>query len=204
MNATNFKGHLLLLAEATNKDPTVPLIKLWWEKYGQIPDDILLAAFGQAIDTCKFFPSPAEFNDILANVRRAAGVGEPRAEEEVAVLLKKISRYNPDLGIVNDGTRGLIIAGQSNRGEDNPHSGFTAKERHILRLFGGAARCAAWDDKDVQFNRPRMVEAFKTLGEDTRVERQYQEIAAGGGNWLAGSIRPVPTPQRPRLVSGDE
>jgi hypothetical protein len=209
MDRDTFKFTMIVLAEATNKkladdqgNPS-PLFKLWWDKYGALPDGILLAAFGQALDRCRFFPSPAEFNEILDGVKRAAGVGDPRPEDETATLLKKISRYNPDLGIVNDGTRGLIVAGQHNRGEDNPQSGFTARERHILRLFGGAARCAAWDDKDVQFNRPRMVEAFKQAAEDTRVERQYQEIAEGGG-WLGQGLRPLPRPERPRLVSGDE
>lgn len=188
----------------STREGIAALSDLWWHKYGHLPDDVLLAAFGQALDRCKFFPSIAEFNEFLGEVKRAAGIGEPRAEDEVATLLKKISRYNPDLGIVNDGTRGLIVAGQHNRGEDNPQSGFTARERHILRLFGGAARCAAWDDKDVQFNRPRMIEAFKTLAEDTRVERQYQEVAAGGGNWLGQGLRPLPRPARPPLASGDE
>ena len=210
MNRTTFQQQLTLLSLSArhtgdgSREGIAALSDLWWMKYGDLPDDILLAAFGQALNSCKFFPSIAEFNEILTDVKRAAGVGDPRPEQEVAVLLKKISRYNPDLGIVNDGTRGLIVAGQHNRGEDNPQSGFTAKERHILRLFGGATRCAAWDDKDVQFNRQRMIDAFKTLAEDTRVERQYGEIAAGGGNWLAGSIKPVPRPERPRLVSGDE
>jgi hypothetical protein len=180
-----------ILAEATNKkladdqgNPS-PLFKLWWDKYGALPDAILLAAFGQALDRCRFFPSPAEFNEILDGVKRAAGVGDPRPEDETPTLLKKISRYNPDLGIVNDGTRGLIVAGRHNRGEDNPQSGFTARERHILRLFGGAARCAAWDDKDVQFNRPRMVEAFK------QARRGHARRAAvpgdRGGRRLAGA-----------------
>lgn len=210
MDRDHFKYQMFILAETTNKrladeqgNPS-PLLKLWWDKYGTLPDDILLAAFGQAVDHCRFFPSVAEFNEIVANVKRAAGVGDPRPDEETATLLKKISRYNPDLGIVNDGTRGLIIAGQHNRGEDNPNSGFTPRERRVLRLFGGAARMAGWDAKDVQFNRPRMVEAFAQVAEDERVEEQYQQVTGGGGNWLREGMRAVPTPQRPRLVSGDE
>jgi hypothetical protein len=205
MDANTFKLHLLVIADATNKDLSDGLVRLWWEKYGTLADDILLAAFGQVVDTCRFFPSPAEFNAILEGVKRAAGVGDPRPEEETATLLRKIGRYNPDLGIVNDGTRGLIVSGQSNRGEDNPDSGFTPRERRVLRLFGGAARCAAWDAKDVQFNRQRMVDAFEQVAEDERVEQEYGRIAAGEANWLREGLRSVPTPPRPRLVAqGDE
>lgn len=203
MNATNFKGHLLVIADATNKDLSEALVRLWWDKYGTLPDDILLAAFGQVIDSCKFFPSPAEFNDILAGVRRAAGVDDPRPEDQAAILMQKISRYNPDLGVVNDGTRGLLYGGQA-RAEDNPNSGFTPKERQILRLFGGAARMVGWDTKDVQFNRSRMIEAFKTLAEEYRDAEQYAQISAGAAGWLGQGLRDVPKPARPRLVSGDE
>lgn len=209
MDRSAFKFNMVVLAEATNKrladdqgNPS-PLFDLWWDKYGALPDAILLAAFGQALDRCRYFPSPAEFNEILAGVKRAAGVGDPHPEDEVAALLKKISRYNPDIGVVNDGRRGLIYGGQR-RAEDNPDAGFTPAERHILRLFGGANRMAAWDNKDVQFNRPRMIEAFRTLADDRRVAGEYERIVEGGGGYLAQGLRDVPKPPRPRLIGGDE
>jgi hypothetical protein len=180
----NFKFHMLLLAESTNKrlgadDGTPsPLLRFWWEKYGALPDEVLLAAFGQAIDTCRFFPSVAEFNAIVTLVRRATGDPDAtRPEDEAAALLRKVARYNPDLGIVNDGTRGLLLARGGDRGEDWDGSGFTARERAVLRLFGGAVRAAAWDDKDVQFNRPRVIEAFAALATDDHLAAR---VAAGG------------------------
>lgn len=194
MKQQTFKGHVLLLAESTNKDLSASLAALWFDKFGALPDDILLAAFGQALDTCKFFPSVAEFNDVLTLVRRAAGDPDvTRPEDEAATLMKKIGRYNPDLGIVNDGTRGLIIAHRSNRGEDWEGSGFTARERRVLRLFGGAARVCAWDDKDRQFNYPRMVKAFA----DSQVDD-----AAAARLQATYESPPLPPPAPLRRIDG--
>lgn len=196
MDRDNFKFHMLILAESTNKkladdhgNPS-PLLKFWWEKYGGLPDDILLAAFGQAIDSCKFFPSVAEFNDLLKLVRRAAGDPDvTRPEDEAAALLRKIARYNPDLGIVNDGTRGLILAPRQHRGEDWDGSGFTPRERRVLRLFGGATRVCAWDDKDRQFNLPRLIKAFA----DSQVD---DAAAARLGATYESPALPPPVPLR--------
>lgn len=177
MTRETFMGHLLMLAEATRKELSPMLMRLWQDKYADLPDPILLAAFSEALDTCRFFPSPAEFNDYISTARRAAGEpGMTRPEEESAALLKKISRYNPDLGIVNDGTRGLIIARAPGRQEDQDGSGFTARELRVLRIFGGATRVAAWDDKDRQFNRPRLIEAFGTVQADEAAEDRLLRI----------------------------
>lgn len=49
------------------------LAALWWRKFGDLPDAILLPAFELALDSCKFFPSIAEFNDLIRTVGRAEG-----------------------------------------------------------------------------------------------------------------------------------
>lgn len=73
MRRSEFQGRLTLLSEATNKQLTPILSDLWWGKYGGLPDARLDRAFGVALDRCKFFPSPAEFNEILAQLAEADG-----------------------------------------------------------------------------------------------------------------------------------
>lgn len=73
MNNAQFKGHLVLLAEMTNKDLSTPLLQYWWQTFGDLPDDTLLPAFEMAKQSCRFFPSPAEFNDLLRQVAASRG-----------------------------------------------------------------------------------------------------------------------------------
>lgn len=73
MKRSEFQGRLTLLSEATNRQLTPILSDLWWNRYGGLPDARLDRAFGVALDTCKFFPSPAEFNEILTRIAEADG-----------------------------------------------------------------------------------------------------------------------------------
>jgi hypothetical protein len=151
----------------------------------------LLTAFRVCKQSARpFMPTTPEILAAAQLVRQVTA-GDPRPEDETAALLKKIARYNPDIGVVNDGTRGLIYGGQR-RGEDNPDAGFTDRERRILRLFGGAARMAGWDGKDVQFNRPRLIEAFGQAAEDERVAEHHARIAGGS----APELPPLPPLRR--------
>lgn len=49
------------------------LSALWWRKFGSLPDSVLVPALTLALDTCTFFPSVAEFNDIIRRVAGAEG-----------------------------------------------------------------------------------------------------------------------------------
>lgn len=73
MNNTQFKGHLVLLAEMTNKDLSTPLLQYWWQSFGDLPDETLLPAFEMAKQSCRFFPSPAEFREFLQEVASSQG-----------------------------------------------------------------------------------------------------------------------------------
>lgn len=73
MNRATFQKSLTLIGTATNKELSSGLSDLWWRKFGALPDDVLGAAFEIVIDTCKFFPAPAEFNDILRSVAASRG-----------------------------------------------------------------------------------------------------------------------------------
>jgi hypothetical protein len=73
MQRSHFQKQLTLIGTATNKELTPGLSDLWWRKFGALPDDVLAAAFEVVIDTCRFFPSPAEFNDILRQVAASRG-----------------------------------------------------------------------------------------------------------------------------------
>ena len=79
MDRTSFQAHLMQLSlSARHTGDSSPaaldaLSALWWRKFGALPDGVLLPAFELALDTCKFFPSIAEFNDLLRAVAQAEG-----------------------------------------------------------------------------------------------------------------------------------
>lgn len=57
----------------TRPEALEALSALWWRKFGALPDGVLVPAFDLALDTCKFFPSIAEFNDLIRAVAQAEG-----------------------------------------------------------------------------------------------------------------------------------
>lgn len=73
MNRIHFQERLTLIGAATNKVLSPELSGLWWRKYGDLPDELLLEAFQLVEDTCRFFPSPAEFNDLLRRIGASRG-----------------------------------------------------------------------------------------------------------------------------------
>jgi hypothetical protein len=79
MDRTTFQTHLTLLSlSARHTGDSSPaaidaLLGLWWRKFGALPDGVLLPAFELALDTCKFFPSIAEFNDLIRAVAQSEG-----------------------------------------------------------------------------------------------------------------------------------
>jgi len=73
VNSAQFKGHLVLLAEMTNKDLSEPLARYWWQTYGDLPDAVLVAAFEIAKQSCRFFPAPAEFSAFLRGISAQSG-----------------------------------------------------------------------------------------------------------------------------------
>lgn len=166
MDEREFATLMLRLADATNKELTDSLTDLWVKRFLPEPENILRLGFNLAVETCHYWPSVVEFTVILRKSSRAFNDGLPTAEQKTAVLLRKLQRYNPDIGVVNDGSRGAIIGGQSGREEDQGNSGFTSAERYVLRLFGGARLCAGWSATDVHFNREKLTEAFTRLEDD--------------------------------------
>lgn len=73
MNNGQFRGHLVLLAEVTNKDLSGPLIELWWTTFGDLPDHVLLTGFHLAMQSAEFFPTPARFRQLLGAIAAEAG-----------------------------------------------------------------------------------------------------------------------------------
>lgn len=68
MNQQTFQRSLKLLGDATNKALSPDLIRFWWGRFGDIPDEVLMPAFELAMSQCRFFPSPAEFTELLTQV----------------------------------------------------------------------------------------------------------------------------------------
>lgn len=59
--ASAFEVNLFGLAEATNKELSDPLIVIWRRRYEALPETVFQRAVELALDSCTFFPSPAEF-----------------------------------------------------------------------------------------------------------------------------------------------
>lgn len=70
------------------------LAALWWRKFGDLPDGILVPAFELALDTCKFFPSIAEFHELIHTVARSEGAIVDGASAWEAIERDIIGRWS--------------------------------------------------------------------------------------------------------------
>lgn len=73
MNQQTFQKSLKLLSDATSKTLSPELIRFWWQRFGDLPDEVLQEAFIRALDTCNYFPSPAQFMGILREISASQG-----------------------------------------------------------------------------------------------------------------------------------
>lgn len=64
-----FKEYMLILGEIFDKEISNGLTGIYWNTLERFTDDQCKAAFGQIIQTAKFFPKPSEFVEILAGKR---------------------------------------------------------------------------------------------------------------------------------------
>jgi hypothetical protein len=93
MDQATFQRHLKLLSAATNKQMSPDLIAYWWGRFGGLADATLAAAFGKALDSCEHFPSPARFNELLAEVGGPrAGEATERAEQALRIKRSALVR----------------------------------------------------------------------------------------------------------------
>ena len=164
MNRTLFQKHLMLIGTATNKELAPALSDLWWRKYGGLPDDVLTAAFEVVIDTCKFFPAPAEFNDILRQVAAASGAvvdGATAWDECERLIFRQWSEA---------GDRLVLQAGQGYPWP-NPRCKELVRERLNLTVRGIATMHA----KDYDATRGRFIALYDSV---QAVERAEQAIDA--------------------------
>jgi hypothetical protein len=70
------------------------LIALWWRKFGDLPDGILVPAFELALDTCTFFPSIAEFHGLIRTVAASEGAVVDGATAWEAIERDIIGRWS--------------------------------------------------------------------------------------------------------------
>lgn len=177
MDQTTFRTRLTLLSEATNRALSPALIRLWWQKYGGLPDAVLDAAFDHALNTCKFFPSIAEFNDILDEFRVATGAAPAPGEDAWAAFLRRLRRWDPDLGIVSDGMRGLIRSGDEGY---SLYDGLDPLTKTVVDGLGGARAILAKDERDLAFTRRDFVAHYDRLCSRRVVAAQLAGLGAGG------------------------
>lgn len=103
MNRSTFLKQLTLLGIATNKELSHGLSDLWWSKYGALPDDVLIAAFALAVDTCEFFPPPAKFNELLRNVAGATGAVVDGETAWAYLQQRTVRKFRPGVAIREPG-----------------------------------------------------------------------------------------------------
>jgi hypothetical protein len=82
--ASAFEVNLFGLAEATNKELSDALIVIWRRKFGDLPEEVFGRAVALALDSCTWFPTPAEFGRYV----EAALSPEDRAVVEELRLLR--------------------------------------------------------------------------------------------------------------------
>lgn len=161
MNRTLFQKHLTLIGTATNKELTPALSDLWWRKFGALPDDVLIAAFELVIDTCKFFPAPAEFNDLLRQVATSRGAvvdGASAWDECERLIFRQWSEA---------GDRLVLSSGQ---GYPWPNLECKATVREKLNLTVRAI--ATMHPKDYDATRERFINAYDAAQAVERAEAQ--------------------------------
>lgn len=163
--------------------------KYWWTRYGDLPAEIVRAAFQQALDTCEFFPSPAAFNAILRDIGAQSGAivdGASAWDAMDRALFAAWSETNDRVNIREngypwpDGKDGLCRA--ILRGE----LGLTVRD------------VAEMHPAEYAKTRARFVERFDARRQVAQAEATVAKLAA-----------PTPTPlpaERPRLrpVAGGE
>jgi len=163
MNQQIFQRSLKLLGDATNKALSPDLIRFWWTRFGDLPDEVLLTTFELAMTECKFFPSPAEFKDLLGQVagRGLAANGAAVWDEMHRTLFGCWSE-----------TRDRVML-QENRKYDWPDD----LSRSILRdrLNLTVRRVAEMHPKDYEAARERFIKAYDSV---QAVERAEQAIDA--------------------------
>lgn len=147
------KLSLSLDASPHKPEPSNERLQQLFEDVKHLDDDTFIVACDRCRKELVWFPKAAH---ILA---RARPLLQTSAEERAGRLLKKLSRYNPDIGVVNDGTRGLLVTGTEQPG------GFDADERAVLEECGGVRalfeRSEKGHDRDATtFVRQAFVAAF--------------------------------------------
>jgi hypothetical protein len=164
MTNAHFKGHLMLLAEMTNKDLSAPLVQYWWQTFGNLPDATLLPAFEMAKQSCRFFPSPAEFHDLLRQAAAATGAvvdGATAWDECERLIFRQCSEA---------GDRLVLQSGQGYPWP-NPRCKELVREQLNLTVRGIATMHA----KDYDATKARFVALYDSV---QAVERAEQAIDA--------------------------
>ena len=188
MNQTTFQKSLKLLGEATNKQLSPELIRYWWQKYGDLPDEVLLTGFQVALDTCTFFPSPAEFNGLLRTISAAQGQIVDGASAWDAMERELFGCWSETNDRINVRVHG-----------------YPWPNDRCKALLRGELHCTVRDvaemhPKGVADLRARFVARYDGVAQVAQAEQTVARLDPPE----TVPIPIPPRPQRPRLVSGEE
>lgn len=159
MNHAQFKGQLMTLAELTNKDLSSLTVKYFWDTFGTLPDDVIQPAFELAKRTCKFFPSPAEFGELVESLTARSGeiVNGATAWESCQQLI--FGRYS-------EATEAQI------RKEGNGYPWPNERCKHVTRkVLGLTVRDIAMKSgRDLDITRAKFIAAYDSVQAVERAE----------------------------------
>lgn len=179
MNSDTFKRGIakLGLAFESRLEDNQARLDLYWEQVRHVGDVEFLAAVEYCIRTCRFFPKIAELREALDGIRRATGASPALGEDAWAAFLRRLSRWNPDTGIVSDGTRGLVRSGDEGSGL---YDGLDPLTKTVVDGLGGAQSILAKDERDLAFARRDFVAHYDRLCHRRVVAAQLAGLGTGG------------------------
>ncbi len=181
MNQQTFQKSLKLLSDATSKKLSPELAGFWWQRFGDLPDDILAQAFMQALNTCDYFPSPAQFMTILRGISASQGAIVDGASAWESIERDIIGQWS------ETGDRLMASAGTKYAWPDD-------RSRQILRNEMGSmiSSLAQMHPKGLAEIRDRFVAKYDAA---LAVTQAREGVAKLDAQQAAGLIPPTPLRQ---------
>ncbi len=89
-NESKFKEYIATLCELHDRTMSKLITDLYWKVLEPFTDEQCEAAFKEIIYSCKFFPKPADFREVLCGKKENKAIG---AWLEVLIAVKRIGNY---------------------------------------------------------------------------------------------------------------
>lgn len=135
---------LALSCEAFGKELTAPLVRVWEVATEVIPEDILPVALIRCIRECTRFPVPA---DAIARSKPTERETKALNDESAEQAWQRALAWSMQKGNLPHGA--------------SPTGALSERERHALRVCGGANRVESCSQDQLVWVRKLFIEAFQ-------------------------------------------